>query len=86
MVPALTVLSDFLRAVGDSFSVTLLEHPSIISADHQRPSGERYDRPDQAWAFGIVITIVGAYHGFKVEEGQKRSGIPLHRWLHQYSS
>lgn len=78
MVPALTVLSDFLGLFGGFLlSVTLLElHP----VNYFQQTINTLLVKDiltgllKAWAFGIVITIVGAYHGFKVEGGAEEVG------------
>lgn len=78
MVPALTVLSDFLGLFGGFLlSVTLLElHP--VNYFQQTINAllvkDILTGLLKAWAFGIVITIVGAYHGFKVEGGAEEVG------------
>lgn len=78
MVPALTVLSDFLGLLGGFLlSVTLLElHP--VNYFQQTINAllvkDILTGLLKAWAFGIVITIVGAYHGFKVEGGAEEVG------------
>lgn len=78
MVPALTVLSDFLGLFGGFLlSVTLLElHP--VNYFQQTINAllvkDILTGLIKAWAFGIVITIVGAYHGFKVEGGAEEVG------------
>lgn len=78
MVPALTVLSDFLGLFGGFLlSVTLLDlHP--VNYFQQTINAllvkDILTGLLKAWAFGIVITIVGAYHGFKVEGGAEEVG------------
>jgi len=78
MLPALTVISDFIGLLGGFLlSVTLLEiHPynyfqqtvnALLVKDVMTGL-------IKAWAFGIVITIVGAYQGFKVEGGAEEVG------------
>ena len=78
MVPALTILSDFIGIVGGfSLSVAVLEiHP----ANYFQQTVNALLVKDvmtglaKAWAFGIVITIVGAYQGFKVTGGAEEVG------------
>ena len=78
MLPALTVISDFIGLLGGFLlSVTLLEiHPynyfqqtvnALLVKDVMTGL-------IKAWAFGIGITIVGAYQGFKVEGGAEEVG------------
>lgn len=78
MLPALTVLSDFIGIFGGFvLSTTVLEiHP----VNYLQQTVNALLVKDvmtgliKAWAFGIVITIVGAYHGFKVEGGAEEVG------------
>lgn len=78
MVPALTMLSDLIGLFGGFLlSVTLLEiHP--VNYFQQTINAllvkDIMTGLIKAWAFGIVITIVGAYHGFKVEGGAEEVG------------
>lgn len=78
MLPALTVLSDFVGIVGGFLlSTTLLEiHPynyfqQTINALLIK---DIVTGLTKAWAFGIVITIVGVYHGFRVTGGAEEVG------------
>lgn len=78
MMPALTVLSDCIGIFGGfSLSVTILElHPF----NYIRQTIDAILIKDiltgiiKAWAFGVVITLVGAYQGFKVEGGAEEVG------------
>lgn len=78
MVPALTVFSDFIGLFGGFLlSVTVLEiHPY----NYFQQSINALLIKDivtgliKAWAFGIIITIVGSYQGFKVEGGAEEVG------------
>ncbi|OGW38059.1 MAG: hypothetical protein A2Y97_00160 [Nitrospirae bacterium RBG_13_39_12] len=78
MLPALTVLSDCIGIFGGFLlSVTALEiHP--YSYFQQTVNAllvkDVVTGLMKAWAFGIVITIVGAYQGFKVEGGAEEVG------------
>ena len=78
MVPVLTVLSDFLGLFGGFLlSVTLLElHP--VNYFQQTINAllvkDIMTGVIKVWALGIVITTVGAYHGFKVEGGAEEVG------------
>lgn len=78
MVPALTVLSDFVGLFGGFLlSTTVLElHPynyfqQTINALLIK---DIVTGLMKAWAFGILITIVGSYQGFKVEGGAEEVG------------
>jgi phospholipid/cholesterol/gamma-HCH transport system permease protein len=78
MVPALTVLSDIIGISGGFLlSVSVLEiHPynyyqQTINALLVK---DVFTGLIKAWAFGIVITLVGAYQGFKVEGGAEEVG------------
>jgi phospholipid/cholesterol/gamma-HCH transport system permease protein len=78
ILPALTVLSDCIGIFGGFlFSVTALElHPY----NYFSQTIEALLVKDivtgliKAWAFGVIITIVGAYQGFKVEGGAEEVG------------
>lgn len=78
MVPALTVLADCIGIFGGFLlSITALElHPY----NYFRQTIDALLIKDivtglvKAWAFGVVITIVGAYQGFKVEGGAEEVG------------
>jgi phospholipid/cholesterol/gamma-HCH transport system permease protein len=78
MLPALTVIADILGIFGGFLlSTTVLEiHP----VNYFQQTLKALLVKDiltgliKAWAFGIVITIVGAYQGFKVEGGAEEVG------------
>lgn len=78
MLPALTIFSDFVGIFGGFLlSTTVLEiHPS--SYFQQTVNAllvkDVFTGLLKAWAFGIVITIVGAYQGFRVEGGAEEVG------------
>jgi len=78
MVPALTVVSDCIGIVGGFIlSTTILEiHPynyfqQTINALLVK---DIITGLMKAWAFGVVITIIGSYQGFKVEGGAEEVG------------
>ncbi len=78
MVPALTMLSDVIGISGGFLlSVSVLDiHPynyyqQTINALLVK---DVFTGLIKAWAFGIVITIVGAYQGFRVEGGAEEVG------------
>ncbi len=78
MVPALTVISDAMGILGGfTLSVTALEiHPLLyyqqtVNALHVKDVATGLLK---ALAFGVIITIVGAYEGFKVEQGAEDVG------------
>lgn len=78
MLPALTIFSDCIGILGGFLlSVTALEiHPynyfqQTINALLIK---DVLTGLMKAWAFGIVITIVGAYEGFRVEGGAEEVG------------
>ena len=78
MVPALTVISDAVGILGGfTLSVTALEiHPLL----YYQQTVNALVVTDvatgllKALAFGVIITIVGAYEGFKVEHGAEDVG------------
>ncbi len=78
MVPALTIFSDFIGILGGFIlSVTVLEiHP--VNYFQQTVNAllvkDVVTGLIKAWAFGIVITTVGAYQGFKVIGGAEEVG------------
>jgi len=78
MVPALTIFSDFIGIAGGFvLSVTILEiHPVnyIQQTIHALLIKDIVTGLMKAWVFGIVITTVGAYQGFKVEGGAEEVG------------
>ncbi|MEW6584057.1 MAG: ABC transporter permease [Nitrospirota bacterium] len=78
MVPALTLFSDFIGILGGFIlSVSILEiHPynyfqqtvnALLVKDVMTGLMK-------AWAFGVVITVVGAYQGFRVSGGAEEVG------------
>jgi phospholipid/cholesterol/gamma-HCH transport system permease protein len=78
MLPALTVFSDCIGIFGGFLlSITALElHPynyfqQTINALLIK---DIVTGLIKAWAFGVVITLVGAYQGFKVEGGAEEVG------------
>lgn len=78
MLPALTIFSDCIGILGGFLlSITALEiHPynyfqQTINALLIK---DILTGLMKAWAFSIVITIVGAYEGFKVEGGAEEVG------------
>jgi phospholipid/cholesterol/gamma-HCH transport system permease protein len=78
MLPALTIFSDLIGIFGGFvLATTALEiHPY----NYFQQSVNALLVKDiitgliKAWAFGVVITIVGAYQGFKVEGGAEEVG------------
>jgi len=78
MVPALTIFSDLIGILGGfTLSVSILEiHPynyfqQTVNALLVK---DVFTGLLKAWAFGIVITAVGAYQGFKVTGGAEEVG------------
>jgi len=78
MLPALTIFSDCIGILGGLLlSITALEiHPynyfqQTINALLIK---DILTGLMKAWAFSVVITIVGAYEGFKVEGGAEQVG------------
>jgi phospholipid/cholesterol/gamma-HCH transport system permease protein len=78
MVPALTLISDLVGILGGfTLSVSVLEiHP--INYFQQTINAllvkDVITGLMKAWAFGIIITAVGAYQGFKVTGGAEEVG------------
>lgn len=78
MVPALTIISDLVGIFGGFLlAVTALElHPN----NYFQQTVNALLIKDvvtgllKAWVFGIVITLVGAYQGFKVSGGAEEVG------------
>ena len=78
MVPSLTIISDIIGMFGGFLlATTLLEvHPynyyqQTINALLVK---DIFTGLIKAWAFGIIITLVGAYQGFKVTGGAEEVG------------
>lgn len=78
MLPALTVVADFIGIFGGfALSVTLLElhpHSYIQQTIDALLVKDIMTGLIKAWAFGIGITIVGAYQGFQVRGGAEEVG------------
>src|SRR5208283_1415185 len=78
MLPALTIFSDAIGIFGGFLlSTTVLEiHPYSYFQQtiHALLIKNVVTGLIKAWAFGIVITIVGSYQGFKVEGGAEEVG------------
>ncbi len=78
MLPVLTVFSDTIGLLGGFLlSVTALGiHPSSYFQQtvHALMIKDILTGLTKAWAFSVVITIVGAYEGFKVEGGAEEVG------------
>jgi phospholipid/cholesterol/gamma-HCH transport system permease protein len=78
MLPALTIFSDFIGILGGLIlsSAALDINPSSY---FQQTINSLLVKDIatglvKAWAFGVVITIVGAYQGFKVQGGAEEVG------------
>lgn len=78
MLPALTIFSDFIGIAGG-----LLLSQAVLDINPYNYFQQTVNSlliKDvmtglvKAWAFGVVITIVGAYQGFKVEGGAEEVG------------
>ncbi|HDH50380.1 MAG TPA: ABC transporter permease, partial [Nitrospirae bacterium] len=78
MLPALTLFADFIGILGGFLlSITELEiHPYSYFQQTIRALGIKdiITGLIKALAFGVVITIVGAYQGFKVTGGAEEVG------------
>ncbi|MBF0464385.1 MAG: ABC transporter permease [Nitrospirae bacterium] len=79
MQPVLTAIFDLTAIFGGfSVSVTELELNSGLYIDQTLNALQLKDFLTglmKAWAFGVVITIVGAYHGFKVKGSAEEVGL-----------
>ncbi|QWR77650.1 MlaE family ABC transporter permease [Candidatus Magnetomonas plexicatena] len=79
MQPVLTAIFDLTAILGGfSVSVTELELNSGLYIDQTINALQLKDFLTglmKAWAFGVVITIVGAYHGFKVKGSAEEVGL-----------
>jgi len=78
MMPALTIFSDCIGMLGGFvLSVAVLEiHPFNY---YQQTINALLVKDVmtglfKAWAFGVIITVVGAYQGFKVQGGAEEVG------------
>ncbi len=78
MVPALTIFSDLIGIFGGFvLSTTILEiHPSnyFQQTINALLVKDILTGLMKAWAFGVVITIVGVYQGFMVKGGAEEVG------------
>lgn len=78
MMPALTIVSDFIGIIGGFvLSISILEiHPYnyFQQTVNALLIKDIITGLVKAWAFGIVITIVGSYQGFKVSGGAEEVG------------
>lgn len=78
MLPALTLFADFIGILGGFLlSITELKlHPYNYFQQtlNALVTKDIVTGLIKAWAFGVVITIVGAYQGFKVEGGAEEVG------------
>lgn len=79
MVPALTIFSDFIGIMGGLLlSVVALDMNPFSYIQQTTNSLLVKDIMTgivKAWAFGVVITIVGAYQGFRVSGGAEEVGM-----------
>lgn len=78
MLPALTIFSDFIGIMGGLLlAVAALDMNPWSYIQQTLNSLQVKDIMTgvvKAWAFGVVITIVGAYQGFKVSGGAEEVG------------
>ncbi len=78
MVPALTMFSDVIGVAGGFLlSVAVLDiHPQnyFQQTINALLVKDVFTGLIKAWAFGVIITLVGAYQGFKVEGGAEEVG------------
>jgi phospholipid/cholesterol/gamma-HCH transport system permease protein len=78
MVPALTIIADLVGIFGGFLlATTALElHPYnyFQQTVNALLIKDVFTGLLKAWAFGIVITLVGAYQGFKVQGGAEEVG------------
>jgi phospholipid/cholesterol/gamma-HCH transport system permease protein len=79
MAPALTAIADILGILGGfTLSVTLLDlHPynyynQTVNALQIK---DIFTGLIKAWAFGVAITVIGAYQGFQVKGGAEEVGL-----------
>ncbi len=78
MLPALTVFFDFIGISGGFLISTAVlgihPHSYFQQTVNALLVKDIFTGLVKAWAFGIVITVVGAYQGFKVEGGAEEVG------------
>lgn len=78
MLPALTIIADFIGILGGFLlSITILElHPInyIQQTENALMIKDVITGLVKAGAFAVVITVVGAFEGFKVEGGAEEVG------------
>lgn len=79
MLPALTIFSDFVGIIGGMLLANGALDIAPSSYLHQTIKAlmikDVITGLVKACAFGAVITVVGAYHGFKVEGGAEEVGM-----------
>jgi len=78
MLPCLTVLSDFIGIIGglilSAGALDINPYSYIQQTINSLLVKDIVTGLVKAWAFGAVITIVGAYQGFKVTGGAEEVG------------
>ncbi|KJR41699.1 toluene ABC transporter permease [Candidatus Magnetoovum chiemensis] len=78
MQPALTIIGDFIGILGGFFlAVTLLQLNPLtyyLQTVNALYISDVITGLVKAWAFSVVITTVGSYHGFKVQGGAVEVG------------
>src|SRR3989337_545033 len=78
MLPALTIFSDFIGILGGLLLSNAVLDINPYNYFQQTVNAllikDVMTGLVKAWAFGVVITVVGAYQGFKVEGGAEEVG------------
>ncbi len=78
MLPALTIFSDFVGILGglllSKAALDINPYNYFQQTINSLLIKDLMTGLVKAWAFGVVITIVGAYQGFKVEGGAEEVG------------
>ncbi|MCL5023511.1 MAG: ABC transporter permease [Nitrospirae bacterium] len=78
MLPALTIFSDLVGIFGGLLLSNMLLDINAVNYFQQTINSllvkDILTGLVKAWAFGVVITIVGSYQGFKVEGGAEEVG------------
>ena len=78
MLPALTLFSDFIGIMGglllSKAALDINPYNYFQQTVNSLLIKDIMTGLVKAWAFGVVITIVGAYEGFKVEGGAEEVG------------
>ncbi|MBF0337555.1 MAG: ABC transporter permease [Nitrospirae bacterium] len=79
MQPALTAFFDLIGMIGGFLlAITILEiypYSYYVETINALSIKDLLTGLVKAWAFGVVITLVGAYHGFKVKAGAEEVGM-----------